>query len=385
MQLRVKRKGVPAVSLVVIAGLALAACGSGAAASSGSKSTVTSKVSSVSSSVISAISAAEQLPSVIAPGPAFDAKKAAGKTVWVVGTSSSVPILALQNKAMTKALALVGVKVDVFSTDGSPGSWVNAINSAVAHNANAIVLEGTNPSLLVPQLASARAAHIPIVYDFAVPGPVSKVAPQATATVSLPFPTSGKLMADEAIKATHGHAVVEMIGLNTQLQNPVYENSIKSELKAKCPGCKIAGYLNAPISDWSNTLTNEVVSLLHRKPSINVLMAFYDGTVEFILPGVTQAGAAGHVFIVASDGTPSVLGDIGSGNVVVGDAGISNTWQAWATADQTLRLLVGAPPVANENIPTRLWTKGNIAQVKSGGGSYGTKFITMYKKLWGVS
>jgi len=339
----------------------------------------------VPASVTAALAKAQKLPRAVAPGPAFDAKKAKGKTVWVVGVSTTVPILELQNQLMQSALALVGVKQLVASTDGSPGSWVTAINAAIAHNAAAIVLEGTNPSLIKPQLQKAQAAKIPVIYDFANPGPVSKVAPFTNATVSLPFPQGGVTMADEAIAETGGHANIELIGLNTQPQNSVYQNAIERELKLKCPACKIAGYLNAPIADWSSTMTSEIVNLLHRNPSINVLMAYYDGLVQFVVPGVTQAGDSGHVTVVTHDGTPSILDNISSGNVVVGDVGISNAWQAWATADQTLRLLTGTKPVANEGIPGRLWTKSDIANSQGTNAGYGSAFMTMYKKLWRVS
>lgn len=368
---RVLARGAAAV---VAAGVLAGGAGAVAAASQ----------SNGSAAVNAALAKAMKLAPAVAPGPAFHAKKAAGKTVWVVGTSSTVPILQLQNQAMKSALALVGVKELVSSTDGSPGSWVNAINSAIAHNAGAIVLEGTSPSLIKPQLQKAKQAKIPVVYDFANPGPAAKVAPLTSATVSLPFPQGGVTMADEAIAKTGGHADVELLGVNTQPQNSVYENAIKAEFKKSCPSCKIAGYMNVPISNWSNTLTGQIVNLLHSNPNINVLMPYYDGMVEFMAPGVMEAGASGHVFVSTHDGTPSVLGDIGSGNVVTGDVGISNAWQAWATADQTLRVMTGTKPVANEGIPGRLWTTANVAKSKGANDGFGTAFMTMYKKLWGL-
>lgn len=326
------------------------------------------------------------MPQAEEPGPAFDASQAKGKTLWVIPTAASVPIIKLQGDAIAAALEPLGVNVVNYSADGSPSSWVTGMNQAIANNADAIVLQGIDPGLIEPQLAEAKAAGIPTIWGFAIEGDAKTVAPQVTATVPLPFELSAKLMADLAVLNSDGPASVQLFGLNTQRQNPVYTDGITKALEQQCPSCVIGGYNDEPIANWSQQLTSEVRNLLTSKPETTVLMPFFDGMVQFIEPGVTQAGAQGTVKVITHDGTPSVLQSIKNGEVVVADVGTSNTWQAWATADQALRLMTGNDPIADPKIPVRIWTKDNIDEATGDNaeGGYGTSYQDIYKKLWGL-
>lgn len=368
---------------VVTAG-SLAACGS--TGSTPSDTSGSAADSSAFAALQQDVDKYSQRPQATEPGPAFDASKARGKTVWTVPTSSTVPIIKLQNDALVAALKPLGVKVMNYSTDGSPDSWVVAMNQAVANRADAIVLEGVDPGLIAPQISQAKAAKIPVIWDFAIEGPVSEVAPTVDATVALPFKLSSRLMSELAVLQTNGKAVVEQYGLKTQRQNPVYTDGIASSLKSACSSCQVDGYQDEPIPNWSQQLTSETRNLLTSKPNVNVLMPYYDGMVQFIEPAVTQANAQGDVRIITHDGTPSVLTSIKNGKVVTADVGTSNTWQAWATADQTLRVLTGTAPVADEQIPVRVWIKDNIDQATGDNaeGGYGDSYVAMYHKLWGV-
>jgi ribose transport system substrate-binding protein len=167
----------------------------------------------------------------------------------------------------------------------------------------------------------------------------------------------------------------------------VYVDGIKAELAKVCADCKVSGYTNVPIPDWSQHLTQETRNLIASHADVNVLVPVYDGMVEFIAPGVTQANAAGRVMVVTHDGTPAVVSLIKSGEVVKADIGESREWQAWALADQSLRLLSGVAPVATENIPVRIWTKENAGEASgpNAENGYGDSYIAMYEKLWGLA
>jgi ribose transport system substrate-binding protein len=371
-----------ATAVGVVAATTLVACQSTSSTGGSSNSGSDTKNASLQKEV----DAYTAMPTAKEPGPAFDASKAKGKSLWIIPTSSSVPIIKLQGDAIADALKPLGVKVVNYSADGSPGSWVTAMNQAIANKADAIVLQGIDPTLLEPQLAAAKAAGIPTVWGFAIEGAAADVAPQVTATVPLPFELSSKLMADLAILHSDGPANVELFGLKTQRQNPVYTDGITAELKAQCPDCVMGDYHDVPIPNWSQELTSEVRNLVTSKPKANVLIPYFDGMVQFMEPGVTQAGAGDSVRIVSHDGTPSVLTSIKNGNVVVADVGTSNKWQAWATADQALRVMTGTAPVADEGIPVRIWTKKNIDQATGDNaeGGYGDSYVSMYQKLWGV-
>jgi ribose transport system substrate-binding protein len=325
-------------------------------------------------------------PTAVPPGPAFAATRARGKVVWTIPTSSTVPVIKLENDAITAAMKNVGVQVMNYSTDGSPDSWVSAMNQAIGHKANLIIIEGIDTKLIGPQLRAAQSAHIPVIWDWAIEGPVSKVAPDVTVTNPLPFTISAKLMGELAVLQTGSKANVELYGLTTQRQDPVYKNGIKSALTASCHACSITGYTNAPIQNWSTHLTEQTRNLIASHPKVNVILPFYDGMVEFVAPGVTEAGAGGKVRIITHDGTPAVLDLIRTGNVVTADVGYSLSWQGWAVSDQALRILTGTKPLTNEDIPVRIWTKQNILQATGPNdeNGYGNSYVAMYERLWGV-
>jgi hypothetical protein len=70
------------------------------------------------------------------------------------------------------------------------------------------------------------------------------------------------------------------------------------------------------------------------------------------------------------------------------DVGGPNQWFGVAMADQALRAAAGDPPVADEKVPLRLFTRDNINTIdvkKDEKTWYGTVDpICEYHKLWGL-
>jgi ribose transport system substrate-binding protein len=370
-----------ALAAVAAVSFALTGCGSSDAGSSSGRGSVDLDALKAEIAKFSA------KPEATPPGPAFDAKKAVGKSVWTIPTASSVPVIKLENDALSDAFGRVGVKVRHYSTDGSPNSWVQAMNQAIGQGADAIILEGIDPKLIAPQLAAAKKANIKVVWDWAVPGSVSDVAPEVTATNPLQYDIKGKLLADLSALQTKGKAKAHIYNLESQRQDSIYIDAFKKELSQVCSSCSLEATSNVPIPNWSDALTSEARNLMSRKQDVNVLIPLYDGMAGFVEPAVRQVNAAGSVRIITQDGTPSVLDLIRKGDIVTADIGEDRTWQAWGAADQTLRLLAGVEPVADEKIPVRVWTKDNISEATGPNAEdgYGTSYVPMYEKLWGLS
>jgi hypothetical protein len=94
--------------------------------------------------------------------------------------------------------------------------------------------------------------------------------------------------------------------------------------------------------------------------------------------------------VAAFNATPVVMqNELAKPSPLAADVGGPNQWYGFALADQVLRVLIGAAPVADEHVPLRLFTRANIGtiNVKADESTwYGTvDFRCMYHKLWETS
>jgi hypothetical protein len=78
---------------------------------------------------------------------------------------------------------------------------------------------------------------------------------------------------------------------------------------------------------------------------------------------------------------------MGQGLPMASNVGPTHLWRAYATMDQTLRVLSGAGPVPpnKEADPSRLWTEANYRHVADPNDGFGTEFPGDYERLWGLN
>jgi ribose transport system substrate-binding protein len=381
---------------VVAAALVLSACsssGGSSSATSGSQSAAaaTSPSAAATSPAASGSSAAgsslitkyEAQPTFTAPGPSFDAKKAAGKTVWVIPTTSQVSVVPAVEAAMKTALATAGVKTQLVTTAGEVSQWVQGMSSAVAQKANAIVLLGIDPTLIAPQIAAAAAAKIPVIYTFSYDG--QPIAKNVSAVAAINYPTIAKVLIQKALADTNNNAHILVIKAPELAPQTLMTQTMTSELAADCSSCKIEQVLEEPIANWSTNILGDTRTALLANPNINVIIPLSDSMNEWVIPAVSAANATSRIKIETVDATPSTVQQIGK-TPLSGDMGYSNAWVGWASADQALRLMTGNAPAADENIPSVLFDASNVAKATGDLSTYyGNSFVAGYEGLWGTS
>jgi len=379
-----------AVSVATVSLMSLAACSEGTApnaASAHDSSVDTSKVDAL-------VKKAQATSSFTAPGPAFDASKAKGKTVVNISLNSTVPFNQIVDASMTEAGKAAGVKVIQYTNQGQTSQWIQGMESAVAQKADAIVLEGSpDPKLLGPQIAAAKRAGIPVIsthlYDESYIAEAKKSLPDVTAFVDAHHYKAGTLMADYAIKHSGGHVNAFFVTSNEVQPSAGIAKAFKDELETQCPDTCKATIVNIPISDWATKVATQVQTALLKDPSINYVVPVYDGMTPFLVTGITQAGKTGNVNIVAYNGTASVLRMVQDKNLVVAEIGEPQRWLGWANMDQVLRVLTGTDPVDSEKTPLRLFDESNIDETgnpstqKDGYGDP-NEFKDGYLSLWGL-
>jgi ribose transport system substrate-binding protein len=331
--------------------------------------------------VRSQIAKATAVPKFTAPGPAFNASAAKGKSIFLIPETSAVPFLTAIDSSIIKLGKRYGVKVTEFPNQGQSAQWVQGMNQAIAQKAGAIIL-GAPPELLQPQIAQAKRAGIPVIslhlYD--------KVMPRAkgiAATVFAPFTAAARLEADWAILDTKGKADVVIVTSNEVPPSKYIVRAMQAEFKAHCSTCKTT-VIDVAAADWGTKMQSAVQSALIKDSGVNYVIPLYDSAIQFVLPGITAAGKTGKVKIASYNGTPFVLKDIRQKTVAM-DVAESQDWLGHASFDQALRLLTGHKPLASAETPIRVFTASNI---RSAGNppdpnrAFGSSYVSGYAKLW---
>ena len=328
------------------------------------------------------------LPKFIPPGPAFDAKKAKGKTIFSIPVSSANPFTANIETAMAGAAKVLGIKFINFTNQAQVTQWVQGMGQAVNRKVDLIdLLGGVDPRVLGPQIAAAKKAHIsvgtshlydvtqkPLAVDFSIPADYQRAA---------------RLEADWVILDTKGKADVVIVTSNEIVPTPAIVSALKSEFAQQCgSACKLT-IVNAPVPDWSTKIQSQVQSALVKDPNVNYVIPIYDSMSQFVVPAITAAGRTGKVHIATYNGTPFVMGYLAQGNAVRFEVGENLDWLGWAYIDAEARILAGVkiPRQFNEHTALRAFTPANIKQAGNPpklSTGYGQAYVRGYKKLWGL-
>lgn len=324
------------------------------------------------------------------PGPAFDASKAKGKTVWFVPIDLSIPFIQGIVKGMKDGLGTVGANEISCDPKGSAAVEADCIDRAVGQHADAISNSGIESARVAPQYKAAAAAGIPVFPGHTQdPGPVNtnEPNPPVVATAGQCNSCAGTAMADFVVADSDGKAHVTFLGASDSAISKPIEDAFKKEMDRLCPDCEYASK-DVPIAQWASSLPTLVPSLLANDPSIDYLVPVFDGMVVPMVPGVHRANAQDKVKIVSFNGSPPVMDLLQKGDVVAADFGGAIVWQGWGFADQAMRIMTGVKPVLDIKVPERMFTRDNIDEIdlkKPESSWYGdVDFEAKYKEMWGV-
>jgi len=325
------------------------------------------------------------VPAFAAPGPAFNAGTARGKTTVAVPSSSLIPYCAQTIQQMQAIGKSIGTPVVNYPANSGQTSWESAAELALTSHAGAFTtICGINPSDIGPQVAALRAKSVPVV---ALLGDVSQAAPSTvSAGTSIQLNLAAQLLADDAVVQNDGkpfHALVltdyDIYAASSPVGAAVAQ--LKSVCGANCP----ATVVSVPITQWTTNIESTVSAALLHDPKITAVIALYDGMVPGLYPAVQGAHRA-NLKVYTYGASQGVVNMISSTHgVVAADIGASASWTAYTQMDQVLRLLAGskALPTGAEYPALRLWAPSNAAQFGSPN-PYGTSYISGFRQLWGL-
>jgi len=386
--MKTNRIGVTVTTGVAVL-MMLAACGTDSTSGGGSSSSTGEPALSQEQTdeLQAKIDKYKELPAFTAPGPAFDAKKASGKKIMTIPSSSALEFCHEVDMELAAAAEEYGIEAVEYENQGQPNQWVAGMNAAQNTGADVVNIAcGTDPATLTPQTQSLKQAGIPTVAAHNYDPSKKELAPDLAGIVNAQYKTVGELQADWVILQTKGNAnVLAIDDIGSDIATPELVAGIKQEFAKYCPEtCKVR-HVSVPIPNWSTAISPVVAAELSRNPDLNYVIAVYDDMVKYVLAPLTSAGATERVKIATFNASPSVVKMIQEGDVVTFDVGEDANGLARAILDQDMRILLGMPPVEESYAALRIFDKSNAEEAGSPPSfteGYGNAAVEGFEELW---
>lgn len=334
------------------------------------------------------------MPKFVPPGPAFDASKARGKTIFNIPLLSTDTFNEIVDKAEAEAAAVAGVKLIQFNNEGTPAQWVNGMNQAIAQKVDLIILEGSpDPRALTVQLSEAKTAGIPVIsthfYDETAAKDQLKQLDLKAIVPANHYLGSGTLTATYAMLQSDCKVNALILEASeVQPTSPGITKRFQETLAEGCPQTCKAQAVSIPFGDWAQKAALELQTRLSADPTINFIAPNFDQGAIYARQAIVSAGAEDRVKIIAYNGSAPIVQMLEDGKSVIVEVGEPLVWLGWHNMDQALRILSGVEPTT-VGTPLRLFDATNVTDAgkpvdQLAGYGPPEEFKDGFKKLWGV-
>lgn len=387
-----------AVTAVVLA-LVITSCGSAATPAASVTATATAAPGTAAAAPATANPGVAEARATVArlekpvawkdPGPPIKVgDQVRGKTVYFVG-NLSFPFVQNLLAGVKDGASAVGMQVVAVDAAGQAAKAATLIEQGIGRKVDVIINQGFPEAAIAEPLKAAKAARIPVIGigngEPMLP-PADVVALGTPAWATFCYPCAGREMAAFAVADSNGKANSVIFQAPELSVTPAFTKAILDEMKRLCPDCKTR-VVDSPLAQWSTSLPSLTTSTLQSDPSVNYIFALFDPMTALMAPPILAMNAQGRVKIVTRGAALPAMQQLKKGEVVAANMGGPQHWLGWAFMDQALRVLTGAPPLADEMVPNRLFDPTNINELDLSKDDdwYGpVSFGANYKKLWGV-
>jgi ribose transport system substrate-binding protein len=301
-----------------------------------------------------------------------------GKTVTYV--HCGVDVCTTIGKAIKNAADVLGWKVKVIPSDGSPGSVKQAWATVVRMKPDAAFGSGFPSAMYASEVKQLKADGIPVMLFASTDvngGPVT-----LSKGRNDEVPIVGKQMAAWVVATTNGKANTLYVDLPAFPILPPIEAAFKASYKEWCPDCPYAK-IDLPITSIGKDAPSRIVSYLRAHPDVNRVAVGYDG-LDFGLPAALKAaGLADKVQFIGEAPTETNFSYIRSGQQ---GATVSQAYyEIWSNfVDAAARTTTGQPITDNNawKVPWFLVTKENIDSAGTGFRPVVPNLTQELDKLW---
>ena len=317
-------------------------------------------------------------------GPTTGPKAAKDKFIVYLSGQATNNLSRAYGVFMAQAAKTIGWKFKVINATGSPTSWLNALNEAIALKPNGIAMFANAATLQTPiRTAVARGIVMIGLHAAAEPGPQPSL--HLFTNLESDPAQIGRAEADYVIAASNGRAKVVVLTHNEYAIAYVKSQATLHELKA-FPRVKVMSYSNIPASSVSVDLPQLVTSWVQRFGMPLYITTVGDSDFDYAIPSLRSLGVApSQVKLVGSDGTPGAYSRIKNGQYQVATVPEPAELQAWQAIDEFNRAFHHMP-ASNFVQPVHLVTHANV---NAEGGKQGffnpaNHYEQHYKSIWGV-
>jgi ABC-type sugar transport system substrate-binding protein len=276
-------------------------------------------------------------------------------TIGVMINDTTNPFLASLAKAEQAEGAKLGVTVDVLNGGLNNQKEISEVNDLIAKHVDALLLTPSDPTAILPAIAAANAAKIPVVT-------VNTTADKSAKIISHIGDSDydyGVGLGQLTVKATGGKGNVEML-LGVLGDSPETERlaGFKSVL-AKNPGLNLVG---TEVDNWVNaTNLADTQDLLTKYPKGQLAAIVAQGPQMYVGAAYAAKQGRSDVKLIAGDYSKEVKAAIQAGTLY-GTVNQDPATEGKLGVDQAYYYLTGAKDKvkANVNIPLPLVTKDNV-------------------------
>jgi ribose transport system substrate-binding protein len=397
--------------IMVLAAVALAACGSSSGGASSTASASGGAAGTSSSSAPSFLTSADaQLKNYYAGTdrslPTSAPKPKANMKVWVIACSMAAEGCANPANGAAAAGRKLGWQMTVQDGKLDPNVYNQLIRQAIAAKVNGIVLAVVDCPPVSSAITQATQAGIKVVGTVSLDcdNEYTKGKPEFSAQVSYcPQPTSDEAklegcydnflrtqyagnMADYTIAKTGGRADVIVMQEDDTLEPRIVGDAYQHEMAA-CKTCTVHVIPFTGQDLVNGALQAKAAAAIARYPDATAIMVPYDAAgLLGVTAAVKTAAAQGHkLLMIGAEGLTGAIQQIKSGQGQDFATGAPSTWWGWAGVDALNRAFDGTPQV-DEGIGVQAIDKTHNLPVATSyyNGNQKSHWEQDYLKIWGV-
>ncbi len=367
------------VLLIVVAALALGACGD-SDDDSGSDSGDTTVAASITEEAIARGEAVEERPTEIPATAPNEAEVPEDVEVYFI--ECSIEACTLLGDVMQEAADTLGW--DLRRVDGgiTPETVKAAWELAARDKPDAVMASGFPHSVYQPELDQLAEAGIPVINMVLAEEPT--VDTEFNLMGEKDFIENGAINADWVLKEGGDDAHVLYVNTSEFSSVKARADGFEARFEETCPNCTL-DLIEAQASDiGTNALPTQIVGRLQQDPDINLVVLGVGDMLTGLQPALAGAGLDDQVKVLVSDMSPDILESVRNGDVeasVMMEATDATMWQG---ADMILRYLTDQEVTSNED-PQATWV---VTADNSDGWDEPYPLVAdyqeQYKELWGI-